>query len=569
MPDRDWIQKRIQAVINFYGSDFFIGKKILDVGSGNGTVARAFVDMGAKVTCLDARKTALDAIHNSNPSIRCIKADLDQEWPFHNDYYDLTLHLSTLNHLTYVEKHLQFLCQITNYMVLDVQVCDSTSPAKYILVKENRTNVNHSFNGVGCRPAPAFIERILTNNGMEFEMLQDSSCNSGRYVYDWVGKNSNSIQQGLSRMWFAKRHSLRAIVEPETIIGPSRTPKQRIFPAPVLPPFQITEPNNNSTDGIFTGSISGVGNYPAPYSYSSSAVDTIKRDSRDFGLITPETFSPKETFNTIGNILPISSSSRLWVKKIEPFFPNITVHHLAHSMRGFKKSSTAPSVVMCSIDRIYQCNRIWIEEWLNYELTDSDIAILSSCGTIMTPSMLNAQAILNKIPNANVQNVERPWPSINVVAHPGDYYLYFEKNPQATKNLLNAWDAYFGKILIVDTKSKLPELASYLSDCLPYDTLFKYIIGAKAIIDLPENNYYMSGLLNTAKRIGVPVITNNSYEVDFGNHTLISQDKAFSKFPGPDNIRKAMNNFKNKIQTSRRTSDNAHVVSAVEKLIGM
>jgi len=180
MPDRDWIQKRIQAVINFYGSDFFIGKKILDVGSGNGTVARAFVDMGAKVTCLDARKTALDAIHNSNPSIRCIKADLDQEWPFHNDYYDLTLHLSTLNHLTYVEKHLQFLCQITNYMVLDVQVCDSTSPAKYILVKENRTNVNHSFNGVGCRPAPAFIERILTNNGMEFEMLQDSSCNSGR-----------------------------------------------------------------------------------------------------------------------------------------------------------------------------------------------------------------------------------------------------------------------------------------------------------------------------------------------------------------------------------------------------
>lgn len=559
MSDQERVQKRIKAIIKHFGADYFHGIKVLDVGSGDGTVARTFADMGAKVTCLDARKLRLDAIYNSNPSIRCIRADLDQEWPFHNDFFEVTLHLGTLNHLMYVEKHLQFICQNTNHLVLESQVCDSSNPSKYVLVKENKSNVDHAYNGVGCRPSPAFIERILANAGMEHMMLDDSSCNSGKFVYDWVGKDSNSIQQGLSRLWFARRHALRQTVqEPakETFNASKRwVPPPAVLPAPEQPRQTIPV-------------LSSIGStaYTVPKHIGE---DPVKRDSKEFGLVFAEQIPATQTFATSGVVLPLTISSKQWLKKIMPLFPNLRVHALAHTMRDFSKSKADPDLVICSITNLYPAKRVWIEEWDNYKLTANDVKLLNDYELVMTPSIINEHQIKMVAPLVNVKKVDRPWPFYPGVSS-SSHYIYFEKDPNHTQILSKAWKEEYGKIVVVGSTIKMPDNFVHVPDTENYQEVCNVLQGTKAIIDITNNTYYMSGVISLAKAMGLPVISTNQLGYDNSRHVLISGDRAISPYPSIEQIQKSIDKFNQHPKARNYTNDayNHSVNTALKKMLG-
>lgn len=551
MYDKDWVNKRIYAIINHFGQDFFEGKKILDIGTGHGMIARAFADLGARVTCVDIRKSHLDAVHSSNPSIKCVKADLDQEWPFHNDFYDIILHLGTLNHLMYAEKHLSFICQSANYIVLDCQVCDSTDASKYILVKENRNNTLQAYNGIGCKPSPAFVERVLSNAGMIFERLEDDTCNSGRYVYDWTSKNSGSVTAGLSKLWFIKRHALKNVAPKVVAVKqePVSAVRKNKLLAPVLPPRPVNTPTW----------------HPPIYENLPRKADSVTDRSIHFGLVTADVFKTTEVFTTNGIFLPLTNSSRQWIKKIAPFFPNLKVNRLAHTMRGFQKTDREPNITMCEIHNLYPCDRVWIEEWSGIPLNDKIVTALKSYKEILTPSLLNAQAIIEKIPNANVKRVARPWPLLSVNADQSGHFLYFEKTESLTKILVDSWSSQYGKLVVVGTRMKLPEAVTFISDCDDYKEINKLMYGAQAIIDLSENDYYYSGVVNAAKAMGLPVITNNTFGLLEGQVTIPydNKTKAFG-------IEKAILAFKAlpKQQTNFNSKHNEEVNNAVKLLIG-
>jgi SAM-dependent methyltransferase len=216
MYNQAWVKKRLDAIITFYGANFFLKKKILDVGSGYGEIASALAGLGASVTCVDARHAHITKIRAQNHTIRGVVADLEREWPFAGEYFDLILHLSTLDHMNNIDQHLENILISSNYLVLDTQVCDSLDPAKIPLVKESKLNVLHSYSGVGCRPSVGYIEEQFNKNGLVYERVDDMNCNSKGFVYDWFPKNNGMIRDGLSRMWFAKRHSLMNL---ETIPG--------------------------------------------------------------------------------------------------------------------------------------------------------------------------------------------------------------------------------------------------------------------------------------------------------------------------------------------------------------
>lgn len=201
-----WVKNRAKAIIFHYGEGFFANKKILDLGSGHGEFALLLANLGAKVTCLDARKQHLDAVRVQNSNIRIVKADLDIEWPFSNETFDLTLFLATANHLQEFDKNIQHACQVSHNLVLDVQVCDSENENDILFIKENKTNQKHSFNGIGCRPSTKYVEKLLNSMGMEHTRITDDRCNHKEFVYDWTGENSGSYINGLSRLWFTKHH---------------------------------------------------------------------------------------------------------------------------------------------------------------------------------------------------------------------------------------------------------------------------------------------------------------------------------------------------------------------------
>jgi hypothetical protein len=273
------------------------------------------------------------------------------------------------------------------------------------------------------------------------------------------------------------------------------------------------------------------------YNHSELSIQVAK-NSKEFSIITPEDYAPPVTFDTSGVIWPITLSSRMWIRKIAPLFPNLKVSNKAITMFDFQKSNEQPDVVMCSINRLMACNRIWIEEWKEEDALDEvKINILKQCHNIMTPSLLNAQEILAAIPEANIQRAGKLWPMITAEPIKYDYFLYFEKDPILTSTLISNWDDKFGKLIVVGSQVKLPSFAEFVADTASFTHIFTLLMGAKGVIDLSNNNYYISGILKLATALSLPIITNNHSFLNQNNFVMIEQDltsysinKAINKF---------------------------------------
>lgn len=196
-----WNNRRIKCIIDYYGKNFFRGKKILEVGCGYGDIGAEFMKLGAEVTCSDARREHLDIVERRYPNIKTVLADLDYEWPFRKKF-DVILHLGTLYHLKNFEKSLIKACKTTKYLVLETEVCDSDDPDMVVFTNESR-GYDQSFNKRGSRPSAEYIEKILKKAGMKYEQVKSSKCNSGFHRYNWKVKNTGKWSHGLRRFWFA------------------------------------------------------------------------------------------------------------------------------------------------------------------------------------------------------------------------------------------------------------------------------------------------------------------------------------------------------------------------------
>lgn len=286
---------------------------------------------------------------------------------------------------------------------------------------------------------------------------------------------------------------------------------------------------------ILENQVGGIGS--GYYNHSELNIQVAK-NSKEFSIIIPEDYAPPVIFNTSGVIWPITLSSRMWIRKITPLFPNLKVSNKAITMFDFQKSNEQPDVVMCYINGLMACNRIWIEEWKEENALDEiKINILKQCRNIMTPSLLNAQEILAAIPEANVQRVGKLWPMIMAESIKYDYFLYFEKDPILTNALISNWDDKFGKLIVVGSQVKLPSFAEFVADTASFTHIFTLLMGAKGVIDLSNNNYYISGILKLATALSLPIITNNHSFLNQNNFIMIEQDltsysinKAINKF---------------------------------------
>lgn len=195
----EWRQRRIEAIVQHYGPDFFAGKRVLELGCGYGDLGAAFAQLGAQVTCSDARPEHLEVVRKRYPQVKTVAADLDREWPFEGGW-DLVLHLGLLYHLRAPEPSIRWACAATRHLVLETEVCDSLDTR--LILRTQESGYDQAFNGCGCRPSTGCIETILRECGASFERLGDASCNSGMHVYDWTELNTGAWRHGLRRLWF-------------------------------------------------------------------------------------------------------------------------------------------------------------------------------------------------------------------------------------------------------------------------------------------------------------------------------------------------------------------------------
>lgn len=202
----EWNQKRIKAIITNYGVEFFKGKKVLDLGCGHGDIGGAMFRLGAEVTAVDAREDHLKIASKKHAGLKVLKADLDREWPFINQRFDIIIDLGLLCHLIDYEKHLKEICRHANHLILETAVYDSEDENAVFTFSESKGIYDLSVNGIGSRPSAAAVERVLKANGMDFKRLDNNKLNAGTYKYDWIQTNDKSHSAEKRRFWFAERN---------------------------------------------------------------------------------------------------------------------------------------------------------------------------------------------------------------------------------------------------------------------------------------------------------------------------------------------------------------------------
>ncbi len=575
----DWNQKRIKGIVDHFGYKFFYGKKIADLGCGYADLSGVLYRLGSEITAIDARQEHLKIVTKKFPGIKVVRSNLEGPWPLFGQKFDIILDLGLLCHLSSYEAHLKAVCATTTHLILETAVCDSDDPHKHIQIPEGKEIYDLSFNGTGCRPTAAAIERVLTECGMNFKRMDSAKFNSGDFTYDWASKNDGSTNLHKRRMWFATKNSAGVVTsfagaQPAVLVqappsGPSFAYGHNLVPSSFLGP-------NNSSPTILTSSPRPprLGNFPTtPNNYIEQKdveLNTrVAKNSKEFSLITPENYIPPVTFNTGGIIWPTTLSSRMWLRKIAPLFPNLKIYSKAITMFDFNKSNEPPTVIMCSINSLVAYNRVWIEEWANIDLDEDKINILRQCSNIMTSSLLNAQEILKALPDANVQRVGKLWPMIPVNPIKYDYLLYFEKDPQLTKSMIDSWDDKFGKLIVVGSQIKLPSFAEFVADTTNFTHISNLLMGAKGVIDLSDNNYYISGILKLASALSLPVITNNCSFLNQNNSVIVEQD---GKYPTSASINKAISKFISELpKTPAKFNEmyNGDIDVAIRKLIGI
>ena len=582
----EWNQRRIKCIIDFYGHKFMYQKKILDLGCGQADISGALYRLGGEITAVDARQEHLTIAQKKFSGIKLVKADLDQVWPFANQKFDIILDLGILCHLRDYEKHLTTICNMANYIVLETGVCDSNDPNKCVIASENKGIYDNSINGVSSHPSPAAIERVLTNCGMTFKRMDNSRLNAAPFTYDWQPQNNGDHSVGKRRLWFANRidnpvqkHQLAPAyslgggtgAQPAgALLNSHRTAHNRpiSYRAPPRPPQ--TQPIKDQPY-LVKRLPSFIYQPSKDFSLPMlKNINPIKESSRRFSVLMPEkNLTNTNNFPFSGTIFPLTISSKLWFKKASLLFPEMKVDRRATGMQGFAKGET-PNVVMSSIDNLHGGDRVWIEEWFDKKLTDADLNILRNCGTIMTPSLINAQEILQSIPSANIIKILRPWPYLNIEPIKNNF-VYFEKSEQLTEILLASWQSEFGKLVVIGASNKLPEFAVHISDCEDYQVILQYLMGCRAVIDLSYNTYYKSGILELAQLHNIPIITNNAWLLDYNLTTLISQDKVVAPYPTPVDLNYSISKFLSKEGTTTviNNSYNDMVYDTIKKMAGL
>ena len=199
----EWNRKRAKAIVDHFGYKFFFGKRILDLGAGHGDIAEVFARLGAEINCVDARQENLDFIAKNYPHMRTQKVDLDNDFPFAFDQYDIILSLGLLCHLKNYDKHIKDICGVAEHIVLETEVFDSDETDVRVPIYEEKLINDLSFHGVGSIVSASNIQNKISELGATFQRKDKDVINSGIYTYDWKETNGGR-RIGNRRIWFIK-----------------------------------------------------------------------------------------------------------------------------------------------------------------------------------------------------------------------------------------------------------------------------------------------------------------------------------------------------------------------------
>jgi len=195
-----WRAKRVAAIRDHFGADFFSGKMLLEVGCGFGAIGAEFAALGACVTCSDGRPGHIAEVRQRRPEVaETVVADLDKPWAF-STRFDVLIHMGVLYHLGNPEQAIRDALGAADHIVLETEVIDSADTSAQAEITE--VGYDQAVNYQGIRPSGAMIEQLISEAGRPFTRIADDRCNDGVHVYDWLVMDTGRYTPGQRRLWF-------------------------------------------------------------------------------------------------------------------------------------------------------------------------------------------------------------------------------------------------------------------------------------------------------------------------------------------------------------------------------
>lgn len=203
-----WRAKRIVAIINHYGEEFFREKKILELGAGYGDMGNYLKEIGAEVVFAEGRPEHCEVLRHRFPNNKVYQVNLENEWPW-QEHFDIILNLGILYHLDNFNFLLEMCFAHCDHMILETEVSDSDDPLFVLKIEEDTKSYDQSLIGIGSRPSEYMIEAIIIKNNFIFKKINDDRCNSHFHRYDWKIKNTHAWINGQRRFWFIQKNSIQ------------------------------------------------------------------------------------------------------------------------------------------------------------------------------------------------------------------------------------------------------------------------------------------------------------------------------------------------------------------------
>ena len=206
----DWRIKRINKILEQYGIDYLKNKNILELGSGHGDIGAFFAELGAKVLCLEGRIQNVNFAnlkHRKIEKFKCLQFNLENDFSEFGRF-DSIINFGLLYHLKNVDVHLNCCFKMSDDILFESVVCDSTDAYKIFFCDENKKVDEESLEGIGSRPSPFYIERIAKENNFDVIRYFSEELNSGtQFIYNWEHKDNNRLGENfkLRRFWRFKK----------------------------------------------------------------------------------------------------------------------------------------------------------------------------------------------------------------------------------------------------------------------------------------------------------------------------------------------------------------------------
>lgn len=190
---------RMANLLQHFPPEWFAGKKVLEVGCGEGDSGQVLVGLGSRVVSCDGRPSNISRLRQKYPDREAFVLDLDKEQI--PTGYDAVLCFGVLYHLSNPS---WFLRQLKSPVLFLESIVTDSRLSVCPFVRE--AGIGQALNRWGCRPSPRWIIEHLP----EYRLMDISTSTANRdaFVYDWLPHDDGRWERNgnfLRKMWIGHR----------------------------------------------------------------------------------------------------------------------------------------------------------------------------------------------------------------------------------------------------------------------------------------------------------------------------------------------------------------------------